>query len=83
MKQICLHGYSFPKACDQLFTIWQQAGKLTTELILQRIFLAIKSNDAALVTSLVNRLPVKDQIIGQSLAKLQQAPSLVVEFASQ
>ncbi|PAV10696.1 hypothetical protein CBG25_01485 [Arsenophonus sp. ENCA] len=51
-------------------------------MILQRIFLAIKSNDAALVTSLVNRLPTKDQIIGQRLAKLQQDPSLVVKFAS-
>lgn len=50
---------------------------------MQRIFLAIKSNDAALVTSLVNRLPTKDQIIGQRLAKLQQDPSLVVKFASQ
>lgn len=81
-KQIWLHGYSLPKACDQLFTLWQQAGQLTTELILQRIFLAIKSNDAALITSLVNRLPAKDQIIGQRLAKLQQDPALVVEFAS-
>ncbi|WGL97837.1 murein transglycosylase [Arsenophonus sp. aPb] len=81
-KQIWLHGYSLPKACDQLFTLWQQAGQLTTELILQRIFLAIKNNDTALITSLVNRLPAKDQIIGQRLAKLQQDPSLVVEFAS-
>lgn len=81
-KQIWLHGYLLPQACEQLFTRWQQAGQLTTELILQRIFLAIKSNDAALVTSLVNRLPTKDQIIGQRLAKLQQDPSLVVKFAS-
>nr|WP_290604024.1 hypothetical protein [Arsenophonus sp. ENCA] len=77
-----LHGYPLPQACEQLFARWQQAGQLTTELILQRIFLAIKSNDAALVTSLVNRLPTKDQIIGQRLAKLQQDPSLVVKFAS-
>lgn len=81
-KQIWLHGYSLPKACDQLFTLWQQAGQLTTKLILQRIFLAIKNNDAALITSLVNRLPAKDQIIGQRLAKLQQDPTLVLEFAS-
>ncbi|WP_366212654.1 hypothetical protein [Arsenophonus sp. ENCA] len=81
-KQIWLHGYPLPQACEQLFARWQQAGQLTTELILQRIFLAIKSNDAALVTSLVNRLPTKDQIIGQRLAKLQQDPSLVVKFAS-
>ncbi|HGJ5860680.1 MAG TPA: murein transglycosylase [Arsenophonus nasoniae] len=81
-KQIWLHGYSLPKACDQLFTLWQQAGQLTTELILQRIFLAVKNNDAALITRLVNRLPAKDQIIGQRLAKLQQDPTLVHEFAS-
>lgn len=49
---------------------------------MQRIFLVIKSNDAALVASLVNRLPTKDQIIGQRLVKLQQDPSLVVKFAS-
>lgn len=51
-------------------------------MILQRIFLAIKNNDAALITRLVNRLPAKDQIIGQRLAKLQQDPTLVLEFAS-
>ncbi|HGJ5876034.1 MAG TPA: hypothetical protein ACHBX0_06120 [Arsenophonus sp.] len=52
----------------------QQAGQLTTELILQRIFLAIKNNDAALIASLVNRLPAKAQIIGQHLATLQKDP---------
>ncbi|MFV9998149.1 MAG: hypothetical protein AB8W37_11550 [Arsenophonus endosymbiont of Dermacentor nuttalli] len=80
-KEIWLHGYLLPKGCDQLFTLWQQAGQLTTELILQRIFLAIKNNGTTLIASLVNRLPAKTQIIGQHLATLQQDPSFVVEFA--
>ena len=50
-KEIWLHGYLLPKGCDQLFTLWQQAGQLTTELILQRIFLAIKNNGTTLIAA--------------------------------
>lgn len=61
IKTIWLSPDSLPKACDPLFTLWQQAGLLDNELRWQRITLAVTNKgQSQLVKFLAKSLP-KDQ----------------------
>ncbi|MDX7999018.1 murein transglycosylase [Xenorhabdus sp. Reich] len=81
-KTIWLSGNSLPDSCNKLFDAWERDGHLSATLILQRIELAMKENNASLVTYLAKRLPLNYQDLGSRLIKLQQNPALVEQFAS-
>ncbi len=76
-----LNGRSMPSACDKLFNEWEKAGYLTSEMILERISLAIKEGNTAVATYLAKRLPANYKTIGDALVKLQNDPASVVTFA--
>ncbi|WP_445495125.1 murein transglycosylase [Photorhabdus sp. SF281] len=80
-KDIWLNGRSLPASCDKLFDVWQQAGYLSAELILQRISLALKAGNTSLVSYLAKRLPLGYKSIGDGLIKLQDDPATVSVFA--
>ncbi len=48
LEEIWLKGKSQPRACDPLFTAWQEAGKLTPALAWQRVQLAMENNQSYL-----------------------------------
>lgn len=77
-----LNGNSMPTACDKLFNEWEKAGYLTSEMILERIHLAIKEGNTSIATYLAKRLPASYKSIGDALVKLQNDPSSVVTFAN-
>jgi soluble lytic murein transglycosylase len=54
-------GKSQPKACDPLFKFLQDEGHLTSELLWQRIRLAMQNNRPSLAGYLARRLPKKEQ----------------------
>ncbi|MBI6549051.1 murein transglycosylase [Xenorhabdus lircayensis] len=81
-QEIWLNGNSLPDSCNKLFDVWEQAGYLSVNLILQRIELAMKENNATLVTYLAKRLPLDYQSLGSSLIKLQHNPALIEQFAA-
>ncbi|WP_338883328.1 murein transglycosylase [Xenorhabdus sp. TH1] len=81
-QEIWLNGNALPGSCDKLLTAWEQAGYLSTNLILQRIELAMKANNTTLVTYLAKRLPLRYQGLGTSLLKLQRDPKLIEQFAT-
>lgn len=76
-----LNGHSMPTACDKLFTEWEKAGYLSSEMILERIHLAIKEGNTSVATYLAKRLPPSYRTIGDALVKLQNDPSSVSTFA--
>ncbi|ERT13364.1 murein transglycosylase [Photorhabdus temperata] len=80
-KDIWLNGRSLPASCDKLFDVWQQAGYLSAELILQRISLALKAGNTSLVSYLAKRLPLGYKSISDGLIKLQDDPATVSVFA--
>ncbi|WP_445373886.1 murein transglycosylase [Photorhabdus tasmaniensis] len=80
-KDIWLNGRSLPANCDKLFDVWQQAGYLSAELILQRISLALKAGNTSLVSYLAKRLPLGYKSIHDGLIKLQDDPATVSVFA--
>ena len=48
LEKLWLVGKSQPRACDPLFTAWQDAGHLTSELAWQRIVLALNNRQVYL-----------------------------------
>lgn len=81
-KEAWLNGTSMPSSCDPLFDEWQRAGGLTTELVLERINLAIKSGNTGLASFLARRLPVGYQTVSDAIVELQDNPELVSRYAS-
>ncbi|OTA21422.1 putative transglycosylase signal peptide protein [Xenorhabdus beddingii] len=81
-EEIWLSGRALPDNCNKLFDVWEKAGYLSTHLILQRIELAMKENNTALITYLAKRLPLDHQGLGSSLIKLQQDPALIKQFST-
>jgi soluble lytic murein transglycosylase len=57
VEPLWLHGRSQPKACDQVFQTWRQAGRLSSELVWQRIELAMDNRQTSLATYLQRFLP--------------------------
>ncbi|MBD2795315.1 murein transglycosylase [Xenorhabdus sp. 18] len=81
-QEIWLNGSSLPDRCDKLFSVWEQAGHLAANLILQRIELAMKAGDTTLVRYLTKRLPLRYQGLSASLLKLQHDPAFIAQFAT-
>ncbi|MGD2119568.1 MAG: transglycosylase SLT domain-containing protein [Chromatiales bacterium] len=69
-----LHGRSRPKACDAVFKQWQDAGHQTTELVWQRINLALQANQIRLARYLGKSLPESDQQQFQLWLKIRRYP---------
>ncbi len=80
-KSVWLSGNSLPANCDKLFDVWEQAGGLTPERVLERISLALKSGNTSMVSYLAKRLPPQYQTISNGLIDLQKNPASVVTFA--
>lgn len=55
-KNLWLHGYSQPKACDILFREWQKAGHRTQALIWQRMLLAFDARQYGLLSWLSRKI---------------------------
>ncbi len=55
-KQIWFYGHSRPATCDDLFTLWQQAGGMTKDDIWTRMKLAFRGNDLRLMNHLHQQL---------------------------
>lgn len=80
-QELWLNGNTLPGSCDKLFDVWEQAGYLSADLILQRMELAIKSNNTQLVNYLIKRLPLSYRNLSENLLKLQSDPAFIEHFA--
>ncbi|MDE9493107.1 murein transglycosylase [Xenorhabdus bovienii] len=80
-QELWLSGNTLPGSCDKLFDVWEQAGYLSANLILQRMELAIKSNNTQLVNYLIKRLPLSYRSLSENLLKLQSDPAFIEHFA--
>ncbi len=74
IEPIWLYGKSRPKACDPVFKAWRKAGRLTHELIWQRIELAIAKSQMKLANYLAQLLPRQDKTWVQLWISLHRNP---------
>ena len=76
-KAFWLTGESQPKACEQLFTLWEKEGGLTQALIWDRIELGIKKKNHSLVKHLGTYIPRSEQPALTLWEQLRQHPERV------
>ena len=62
-----MNGLSLPKACNPVFNWWESQGHINDDLIGQRIKLAFKTNNAATVGYLANKMNARPEWVGQAL----------------
>jgi soluble lytic murein transglycosylase len=61
VEPLWLYGKSRPKACDPVFAAWKKSADFHTELVWQRIELAIDKGQLKLVRYLGKQLPASDK----------------------
>ncbi|MCE2593626.1 transglycosylase SLT domain-containing protein [Motilimonas cestriensis] len=79
-EKLWLSGQSRPDACDPLFASWKQAGKLSQDLIFERMVLAFSANKPKLMAYLQKSLTGKHQAYGELLTKVYANPKLLLNF---
>ncbi len=80
-KLLWLSGRSQPKTCDRLFEWMQDTGVLTSELIWQRIYLAMENDDLGLARFLARKLNENDRQLMSLWEKVHTQPLLNLEAA--
>ena len=83
VKPIWLSGRSRPKACDPVFKAWMDAGHLTTDLVWQRIELAMEARQTRLANYLKRFLPSGDQAWVEHWIKLHRNPQKIAQLPKQ
>lgn len=77
IPQIWLQGKALPKSCDPVIHAWKEDGKLTRNLLWQRIKLAITNNEPKLARFLAKSLPVQDMKIVELWIRTHNDPHLI------
>ena len=70
-----LSGNSVPAICDPVFAALRVAGRITPELIWQRIDLAAEAGNSGLIRFLARSLPTADKARAESYANYLAAPT--------
>lgn len=79
VESVWLHGRSQPSACDPVFEAWRQAGKLTGQLVWQRIALAMDANQTGLAKYLGRYLSKPDRVWLNQWRKLHGNPEFALD----
>ncbi|RPH28679.1 murein transglycosylase [Buttiauxella warmboldiae] len=80
-KDLWLTGKNLPSSCERLFSAWRSSGTQDPLAYLERIRLAMKEGNTALVKNLANQMPADYQTISSALINLQDNPNTVLTFA--
>lgn len=62
IDKVWLYGKRLPSACDTVFNSWRRAGHMTSDMVWQRIELAMKRRRLSLVRDLSKYLGAKDKL---------------------
>lgn len=76
-EQLYLVGRSQPKACDPLFSAWQKAGHLKSDLVLSRMELAFARGQGSLLGYLARSLRGHQGDVAKSILALFNQPQKV------
>lgn len=74
IQALWLYGKSQPNECDPLFKLWQQAGRRTSDIVLQRIELAADGGSTTLIPYLKRLLPETEQYLADLWLSVRRSP---------
>lgn len=78
-KPLWLVGFSQPPACNPLFSAWEKAGKLTSNLAFERYYLALESKNFDLAEHLTKYLTKQEKATALLWLKMVKTPNLVTQ----
>ena len=78
-ESLWLTGRSLPRRCDVPLKLWQQAGKLTTDLLWKRIHLAMHSGKTSLARYLAKQVDEKEKFWVPLWLKVRRNPEFVIQ----
>lgn len=77
IDDLWLVGKSQPKACDNVFSQWQEAGRRTDAMIYNRLTLAANGGKHTLIPYLKGLLPAEYHYLADLWMKVRRSPSYV------
>lgn len=77
VPDLWLTGKNQPKSCDPVFSAWKEDGKLSRNLIWQRIKLSIIENNVTLARSLAKDLPDSEKNMVELWIRTNNDPSVI------
>ena len=82
IENLWLTGSSLPRSCDAPIAAWQQAGKLSDELVWKRINLANQAGQIRLALYLADYLPESERFWVNIWSKIRRDPEYLREVNS-
>ena len=76
-QHLWLVGKSQPKACDPIFKVWRESGRLTDELLWQRFSLAMKARKTQLARYLIRYMSTEQQKLAKLYRELHFYPDRI------
>lgn len=75
-----LSGRSRPDECDPVFKQWQNAGHMTTDMVLKRIEKVVRGGDRNLLGYLQRRLPASHNYLVDLWRQTRRSPEAVLRY---
>ncbi|TDY00993.1 transglycosylase SLT domain-containing protein [Thiohalophilus thiocyanatoxydans] len=82
MKDLWLTGRSLPDSCDPAIAAWRDAGRMSDELVWQRIELVIRAGRIRLALFLADYLPESERYWVNIWSKIRRDPTYLREVTS-
>ena len=82
MENLWLTGHSLPAACDPAIASWHRAGRLSNDLVWQRIQLAIGAGEIRLALFLADYLPESQRFWVNIWSKIRRNPEYLREVTN-
>lgn len=79
VRKLWTVGVSQPRACDPLFTRWRDAGKMTPDVIWQRVGEVADGGQAGLLPYLRGLLPANEQYLVDLWIRVRRNPAVVAQ----
>jgi len=74
-----LVSYSQPDACDSIFKVWRDAGRLSQDLAWQRFALSMEANKISLANYLTRYLRKEDKSLASQYIQVHRSPRKVIQ----
>ena len=81
IEDLWLSGKSQPEECDPLFSAWREAGKMSMQLVWQRIALAMEARQIRLARYLKRFLNTREQHWAELWIKVHREPNRVTQLS--
>jgi soluble lytic murein transglycosylase len=78
-NKLWLVNYSQPDACDSIFKVWKDAGRLTRDIAWERFTLSLNANKVSLASYLQRFLHKADKVLASNYLLVHRRPSNVIQ----